>query len=319
MGGAKGGRTCVINTDMQQLETSKADNKLLIGYSITKGLGAGGFPGVGRKAAESSKKELKELVHNANLVFITCGMGGGTGTGSIPVIAELAKQEGAIVIATVTTPFDLEKARLVKAEDGLMELRQIADTVIVIDNNRLVEYVPKLPMNKAFGVADELIATMIKGISETITVPSLVNLDFADVKSVMSGGGVAMIGVGESDSKARVEDSVRSALNHPLLDVDYKGGNGAVIHVTGGPDMTLQEVTDAGDLLSGALDPSANVIWGARVDPTMEGKIRVMAIITGVKSPHIVGRSQTMDLRMPMKIGAQQSRVLQELAIDYVS
>jgi len=321
MGGVKGATSAIVNTDAQHLEVSKADKKLLIGYNLTDGLGAGGYPEVGKQAAEQSRKEIREILKGAHLVFLTCGLGGGTGTGSLPVIAEMAKTEGAIVVASVTTPFDLEKARILKAEEGLIELRNSCDTVIVVDNNKLIEYVPDLPINQAFGVADELIATMIKGITETITVPSLMNLDFADVKSIMSSGGVAMIGVGESDGKNKVEDAVRSALNHPLLDVEYKGGIGALIHVTGGPSMTLQEVTDAGSSISDVLDPSAQVIWGARVDPNMENKIRVMTIITGIKSPHILGKTNGWSAEhLDKKVKSRdQLPMLEALKIDYVS
>ncbi|MDP7282582.1 MAG: cell division protein FtsZ [Candidatus Undinarchaeales archaeon] len=323
MGGIKGAKSVIMNTDAQHLEMSKAEKKLLLGYAQTKGLGAGGFPEIGRQAAEASKNEIKDCVKDANLVFLTCGLGGGTGTGALPVVAEIAKNSGAIVVATVTTPFDLEKARLVKAEEGLVELREHCDTVIVVDNNKLLEYVPDLPVDKAFGVADELIATMMKGISETITVPSLMNLDYADVKSIMTGGGVAMIGVGEAEGKNRVEEAVHDAMNHPLLDVDYRGASGALIHVTGGPGMTLAEVTDAGDAISGALDPSAQVIWGARIDPQMEGKIRVMTIITGVKSPNIMGKrlsiGDTVPTTQTSRISAKQPPLMKELSIDYIS
>jgi len=322
MGGAKGATSIAINTDAQHLNISKADKKLLVGYAQTKGLGAGGYPDIGRQCAEASKNEIKELVKDANLAFLTCGLGGGTGTGALPVVAEIAKNTGAIVIATVTTPFDLEKARLTKAEEGLIELREICDTVIVVDNNKLLEYVPDLPVDQAFGVADELIATMIKGISEIITVPSLMNLDYADVKTIMTGGGVAMIGVGEAEGKNRVEEAVHDAMNHPLLDVDYRGASGALIHVTGGPTMTLAEVTDAGDAISGALDPSAQVIWGARIDPEMDNKIRVMTIITGVKSPNILGKRMSIADALPTKtssVNVKQPPMMKELSIDYIS
>jgi len=318
MGGVAGATTVAVNTDMQQLKTTHANKKILIGYKLTEGLGAGGYPDIGEKAALESKNELMGVLKGAHLVFLTCGLGGGTGTGALPVIAEMAKKEGAIVIASVTTPFDLEKARMFKAEEGLVQLRECCNTVIVIDNNKLVEYVPDLPLNQAFGVADELIATMIKGISETITVPSLVNLDFADIKTIMTGGGVAMIGVGESDSKNKVQEAVQSALSHPLLDVEYKGATGAIIHITGGPDTTLAQVTDAGGIISDALDPSAQVIWGARVDQKMQGKLRVMAIITGVKSPNILGKCQTEPFQSPIRAPKHTPPMLKELSIDYL-
>lgn len=323
LGGVKGAKTIVANTDMQHLKSARAADKILMGYSLTEGLGAGGYPEIGRDAAEASRKELKEMLKNAHLVFLTCGLGGGTGTGSIPVIADIAKKEGAIVVATVTTPFDLEKSRIEKAEEGLLELKQKTDTVIVIDNNKLTEYYPNLPLNQAFSKADELIAGMIKGITETITVPSLMNLDFADVKTIMNQGGVAMIGVGESSS-SRVNEAVSNALKHPLLDVNYEGATGALIHVTGGPDMTLSQVTEAGELISDALDSSAQIIWGARVDPALEDKIQVMTIVTGVQSPNIIGMRQQgsfeIDMIKPEKVRKQNIGVQNqgEMPIDYI-
>lgn len=287
--GITGAEVIAINTDIQHIEAREADKKILIGKEITKGLGAGGYPEVGRKSAEESKPELKNALSGADLVFITAGMGGGTGTGSAPVVAEIAKSYGAIVIGVVTMPFNLEKARQIKAEAGLYELRKVSDTVIVIDNNRLVKVAGNLPINQAFAVADELIATIIKGIVETIAVPSLVNLDYADVKAIMTNGGVAMIGVGESASENRAKMAVEKALSTPLLDVDYKGATGALIHITGGPDMTLEEANEVGELVTQNLDTNAQVIWGARVDDSMEGKLRVMTIITGVNSPYLLG------------------------------
>jgi cell division protein FtsZ len=287
--GIQGATVVALNTDKLHLDAREADKKILIGRDLTKGLGAGGYPEVGRAAAEEARNEIKDALRNCDLVFVTAGMGGGTGTGSAPVVAQLAKEQGSIVIGVVTMPFKMERARIFKAESGLYELRQTTDTVIVIDNNRLVEVAGKLPIAQAFAVADELIATMIKGIVETIAVPSLVNLDYADVKAVMSNGGVAVIGVGESTSENRAEESVRKALSNPLLDVDYKGATGALLHIVGGPDMTLDETNTIGELVAKDMDPGASVIWGARIDPALEGSIRVMTIITGVKSPHILG------------------------------
>jgi cell division protein FtsZ len=289
--GIRGATVVAMNTDSLHLNAREANAKLLLGKELTRGLGAGGYPEIGKAAAKECRSEIRDLLKDCDLTFITAGMGGGTGTGGAPIVAEIAKEQGSIVIGVVTMPFKMEKARIFKAEQGLYELRQIADTVIVIDNNRLVEVAGKLPIGQAFRVADELIATMIKGIVETIAVPSLVNLDYADVKAVMTNGGVAVIGVGESsNSDNRADEAVRKALNHPLLDVEYEGATGAMIHVTGGPDLTLEEANRIGELVSERLDPSAQVIWGARVDPTFEGAVRVMTIITGVKSPHILGR-----------------------------
>lgn len=332
MGGVFGAETICINTDKQHLRMVKADKKLLIGYDLTRGLGAGGYPEVGKEAALESKQEIKELIEGSHLLFLAAGLGGGTGTGSAPVVAEIGKQCGAIVIGVATMPFNMEKARIEKAEEGLVRLREVADTVIVIDNNKLVEYCPDLPLNKAFAVADELIATMIKGISETITKPSLVNLDFADIRAIMSNGGVAMIGVGESNTKNRAEESVQDALRHPLLEVDYRGASGALLHITGGEDLTLSEVTYIGETISENLDPKAQVIWGARIDPEYTGKIRVITVLTGVHSPQILGKiSKKVDnvrtLQAPASfhretalppMQARKPALLKELDIDYV-
>lgn len=289
--GIKGAKTVAINTDARHLlHSTKADKKILIGKELTRGLGAGGYPEVGKKAAEESKAEIKEVLKGADLVFVTCGLGGGTGTGSAPVVARLAKEEGAIVIATVTLPFKIEGARMGKAEDGLMRLRKVADTVIVIENQKLLQVAGNMPLKDAFAMADNLIATMIKGISETISQPSLVNLDYADVRAVMKSGGVASIGVGSSGSENRAKEAVMKALNNKLLEVDYKGATGALIQIIGGDDMRLDEINTIGETVSQYLDPEAQIIWGARVLPEMAGKIEVITIITGVKSPYILGQ-----------------------------
>ncbi len=219
-------------------------------------------------------------------------MGGGTGTGSAPIVADIAKQEGAIVVSIVTYPFKMERARMTKADEGIKKLREVADTVIIIDNNRLVELVPNLPIEQAFAVADEVIARAVKGITETITVPSLINLDYADVRSIMSGGGVSVISVGESKSNNnKVHECINSALKNSLLDIDYTGAKGVLIHVTGGPDLTLGEVNEIGHGLTEAVDPNASVIWGARILPEYEGKVEVISIFTGVMSAHIKGQA----------------------------
>ena len=291
--GIQGAYTVALNTDAKALAVAKADKKILIGKELTKGLGCGGYPEVGRKAAEESRNEIKEAIEGADLVFAIAGLGKGTGTGSIPVVAEIAKSMGALVIAVVTMPFKIEGARISKAEDGLATLRQYADTVIVIENDKLLKYAGNLTIQQAFAVADELIASMVKGITETITLPSLVNLDYADVRAVMStGGGVAAIGFGESNSSDRAKDAVMKALQNPLLEVDYTGAAGALVHITGGPDLTLEEVNLIGETVAQSLDPSAIVYWGARILPEFEGKVQVITIITGVKSPYILGSVQ---------------------------
>ena len=287
--GIAGAETISLNTDKQHLLSVKADRKILIGRDVTRGLGAGGYPNVGKQAAEESVNDLKAVVSSSDLVFLVTGMGGGTGTGSAPVVAKVAKKCGSIVIGVVTMPFKIEGARIAKAEQGLMDLRKVCDTVIVIENDKLLEVAGEMPLQQAFAVADEIIVTMIKGITETISTPSIVNLDYADVKSVMNNGGVAVIGVGESSSAARAREAVEEAMSNPLLDVDYRGATGALIHICGGPDMKLAEIGDVGDFVSKHLDPDAPTIWGARVDESMHGKLRVITIITGVESEYILG------------------------------
>jgi cell division protein FtsZ len=294
--GVSGADIIAMNTDAKHLAITKAHKKLLIGKDTTKGLGAGGYPQVGEKAAIEQRTQIKQLLEGADLVFITAGMGGGTGTGGAPVVAEIAKSLGAIVVGAVTMPFKMEGTRIQKAEDGLSKLRQVTDTVVVIENQKLLEYAGSMPLAQAFALADELISMMIKGITETITIPSLVNLDFADVKTIMKCGGVSAICVGESDSQQRIKDAVLKALNHPLLEVDYTGAAGALIHVICGPDCTLAEINEAGELISKRLSPDAQVIWGARVLQEYAGKVQVIAIITGVKSPYILGPVQREEL-----------------------
>jgi len=293
--GIKGAEIIACNTDQQHLSMSEADKKFLIGKDVTRGLGCGGFPEKGAEAARESIQELKESLKGSDMVFVCGGMGGGTGTGACPIVAEVSRETGSIVIGTVTMPFKIERARVDKAEFGLQQLRQVSDTVIVIDNNRLVQIAGNLPIQQAFAVANELIATMIKGIVETIAVPSLVNLDYADVKTIMTNGGVAAIGVGASDTENRVEEAVKGALTNPLLDINYEGATGALIHVSGGPDMTLDDVSRIGDLVTESLDDDANVIWGARVSEDLKGKLTVMTIITGVKSPWILGKTEGLE------------------------
>ncbi|MBA7481827.1 Cell division protein FtsZ [subsurface metagenome] len=289
--GIKGAKCVAVNTDLQHLESVESHIKLLIGKNLTRGLGAGGNPDIGRAAAEESREDLTKILREANLVFITCGEGGGTGTGSAPIVAEIAKLEGAIVVGVVTLPFDTEIGRIEKAQMGLNELKKYADTLVVIDNNRLLDIAPDLPIIEAFSVADEVLATMVKGITETISLPSLINLDFADVRTILSTGGVAIVGVGESGNKGnRVEEAIEDALNSPLLDVSIDGAKGALIHICGGNDMTLAEANSVAKKISEKMDVNnAMVIWGARVNDEYEGYLRVMLLITGIKSPQIFG------------------------------
>jgi cell division protein FtsZ len=287
--GVAGAETIAINTDKIHLDIVQADKKILIGKSITRGLGAGGFPEIGRRAAELARGTLEDVLKDTNLVFITAGMGGGTGTGVAPVVAQVAKDQGAIVIGMVTSPFKVERSRMFKAEEGLDELRKAADTVIVLDNNRLLDYVPNLPIDQAFSVMDQLISETVKGISETITQPSLINLDYADVRAIMKGGGLAVMLVGEAKGQDKAKEVVRAALNHPLLDVETNGATGCLLHITGGTDMSLHEAEQIASSLTYELDSHANVIWGARVKKEYEGKVRCMAIMTGIHSAQIMG------------------------------
>ncbi len=287
--GVEGASTVSINTDAKHLAVGKADKKILIGRELTRGLGAGGIPEIGRKSAEESRNDIKAQLDGSDLVFAIAGLGKGTGTGSVSVACEVAKAMGAIVIAVVTMPFKLEGARINKAEEGLAAVRQVSDTAIVIENDKLLKYAGNLSVQQAFSVADELIASMVKGITETITLPSLVNLDYADVRALMHSGGVAAIGVGESSSSNRAEDAITKALQNPLLEVEYTGATGALVHIAGGPDLKLDEVNMIGETVARHLDPTAQVFWGARILPEFEGKVQVIAIITGVRSPYILG------------------------------
>ena len=299
--GLRGATIYAANTDALHLSVSKADEKILIGKELTRGLGCGGFPEKGREAAKGAVSELKRCVSGADMVFVIAGMGGGTGTGSAPVVAQLAKESGAVTIGVVTMPFETEKARIDKAEFGLQQLRDHTDTVIVIDNNRLVEIAGNLPIEQAFAVANELVSTMIKGIVETITIPSLINLDYADVASIMKNGDVAVIGIGESDTQNRVEEAVKQALSHPLLDVDYRGATGALIHVICGEDLKLDELNNVGEMITANLSSDAQVIIGARINKEFNGRVRVITILTGVKSPYVLGKPlQDLSPRMGM-------------------
>jgi cell division protein FtsZ len=291
--GVAGAETIAINTDKQHLDMVQADKRVLIGKSLTKGLGAGGYPDVGKRAAEMARPTFEALLESADLCFITAGMGGGTGTGAAPVVAQVAKEQGAIVVGMVSYPFQVEKARLIRAEEGLEALASAADSVIVLDNNRLKNFVPNLPLGQAFSVMDQLIGETVKGISETITEPSLINIDYADVRAIMSKGGVAVMLVGESKQQNKAESVVRECLSNPMLDIDYRGATGSLIHITGGTDLTLQDAEEVATSLTYELDPHADVIWGARVRNDMEGKIRVLAIMTGVKSAQILGTRQS--------------------------
>lgn len=310
--GVAGSEIIAVNTDAQDLLYTTADRKILIGKDMTGGLGAGSIPKIGEESARESEHEIKEALGGADMVFITCGLGGGTGTGSAPVIAEMAKKVGALTVAIVTIPFTMEGMRRYEnAIVGLEKLEAIVDTLIVIPNDKLLELAPELPMQTAFKVADEILTNAVKGIAELVTKAGLVNLDFADIRAVMGKGGVALIGVGESDTENRAIEAVEKAISNPLLDVDIAGANGALINVIGGTDMTLEEARRVVETVSNRLDEDARIIWGAQISEDMASSIRAMLIITGVKSSQILGRTRT-------KAKQTKEEIEQDLGIEFV-
>jgi cell division protein FtsZ len=302
--GVKGASLFAINTDSKHLNTlDPAIRRMLIGGPLTRGLGAGGFPEVANKAAQYSQKELESALSDYNLVFLTAGMGGGTGTGAAPVVASIAKNSGAVVIGIVTYPFRLERIRMKVADKGIDELRKNIDTLILIDNQRLAELYPNLPMDQAFRLADEVAARAVRGITETINTPSLINLDYADVRSIMRSGGIAMISIGEGKGPTKIDDVVEDTLRNKLLDVEYEGATSVLIHITGGEDLTLGEANEIGTRLTEITAPNATVVWGARIDPAYNGKVEVIAIFTGVKGGSIMGNSDNSDSDSEMGLG----------------
>lgn len=310
--GIFGAELVAANSDAKHLLHVHSPHKILLGKSLTKGLGAGALPEIGERAAQEAEEELKTYVKGSNIVFVTAGMGGGTGTGSAPFVARLARESGALVIGVVTLPFKAEgKVRLENALKGLERLRMNCDTIAVVPNDKLLELVPKLPLDAAFRVADEVLMESIKGLTEIITKPGLVNLDFNDVMTIMKNGGVAMIGMGEADGKSargdRIEAAVTQALESPLLgDVDLSTARGALIRVTGGNDMTVSEAEKAAEMVMKRVNPTARLIWGCSVDPSMSGLVRVMAVLTGVKPPTIANFEQ--DNTLETKHGVKQVR-----------
>ena len=310
--GIVGVDTIAINTDAQDLLYTTSNKKILIGRELTKGLGAGSEPRLGEEAARENEGEIKKALQGCDMVFVTCGLGGGTGTGSAPVVSEIAKKMGALTVGVVTMPFAMEgHRRYENAVVGLEKMEQVVDTLIVIPNDKLLELAPELPLHTAFKVADEILTNAVKGIAELVTKAGLVNLDFADIRAVMKGGGVALIGVGESDTENRAVEAVEKAINNPLLDVDISGANGALINVIGGEDMTLDEARKVVETITEKLDEDARVIWGAQIYKDMEKTIRTMLIVTGVKSSQIFGsRKKTADKK--------KKEIEQHLGIEFL-
>ncbi len=311
--GIAGAETVAVNTDAQDLLYTNADHKILLGRELTKGLGAGSMPQIGEEAAKESEHEIKQKIAGADMVFVTCGLGGGTGTGSAPVVADIAKKLGALTVAIVTIPFSMEgQRRYENAVIGLERLATVVDTLIVIPNDKLLELAPDLPLHTAFKVADEILTNAVKGIAELVTKTGLVNLDFADIRAVMGKGGVAMIGIGESDSEQRANEAVEKAITNPLLDVDIQGASGALINVSGGSDMTLDEAKKVVETVSEKLDENAKLIWGAQISEDLENTIRVLLIVTGVDSPQIFGTKHTLSDK-------NRTEIENELGIEFVN
>ncbi len=289
--GIVGAQLLAINTDAPHLLHIHAPKKMLIGKKITRGLGAGALPEVGEAAAKENEDELKAYIAGSHIVFVTAGMGGGTGTGSAQYIAKTAKESGALVMGIVTLPFKAEgHLRMENALKGLEKLRKFTDTTIVINNDKLLELVPRLPLDAAFKVADEILMNAIKGITEIITKPGLVNIDYSDLMTIMKNGGVAMIGMGDSDEdRERVDEAIKEAIQSPLLgEVDISQSKGALVRIVGGSDMTITEAQRAVELVGQRISPQARIIWGCTVDPTLEKSVNILLVLTGVKSKQFV-------------------------------
>ncbi len=281
--GLRGVEFIAVNTDMQALTMSGAHVKIQIGDKVTKGLGAGAVPEVGRRSAEESREEIAAALKGADLVFVTAGMGGGTGTGCAPVVAEIAREQGALTIAVVTKPFSFEgKQRMRNAEAGINDLKQRVDTLVVIPNDRLLQVVSKgTSMVEAFGIADDVLRQGIQGISDLIALPALINLDFADVKTVMESGGMAHMGIGYGDGENKMVQAAKNAISSPMLETTIDGARAVLINITGGADISIIEINEAANLIMEAADPDANIIFGAGVDETMGDRVRITVIATG--------------------------------------
>ena len=282
-----------INTDAQALLLTDAPHRIRIGDKLTRGLGAGGNPSVGCKAAEENAEEIYEVLKGSDMVFITAGMGGGTGTGASPVVAQIAREVGALTVGVVTKPFTFEgKKRILAAEEGTANLKQHVDTLITVPNDRLLQVADKrTPLSEAFRLADDVLRQGIQGISDLITVPGLINLDFADVKTIMSAAGSALMAIGEASGDTRATEAAQIAISSPLLDIDISGARGVLFNITGGMDMTLFEVNEAADIISSAAHPEANIIFGAVQDPSFDGRVKITVIATGFDNGNVTGRS----------------------------
>ncbi len=281
-----GAKIIAANTDINHLVLQKADKLMLLGKDTCRGKGCGGFPGVGMQCATESSQEIKKELEGINIVFLVAGLGGGTGTGCTPVVAEIARAQGALTIACLTMPFEIEYLRRQNAIDAIRALEGTCDSVVLIDNTKLRKFAGKLPLKTAFAVANALIGALVKSITETITEPSLMNLDFADLKAVLEKGGISSFGIGESEGQGRVEKAVTRAVTNPLLDTpDISSPYGLLINIIGGGDMTLDEVAEIGELMAQRIPDTKRIIWGAKVDESMTGRIRIIALFSSVGNP----------------------------------
>jgi cell division protein FtsZ len=297
--GIHGAKLVAANTDAQHLaDEVEADSKILIGRERTGGRGAGSVPKIGEEAAQENIADIRASISGSDMVFVTAGLGGGTGTGAAPIVAQVAQDEGALTISIVTIPFTAEgERRRANADAGLERLRSVSDTVIVVPNDRLLDYAPSMPLQDAFKICDRVLMRSVKGMTELITKPGLVNVDFADVRTIMENGGVAMIGLGESDDEEKAQESIRSALRSPLLDVEFDGANSALVNVVGGPDMSIEEAEGVVEEIYDRIDPDARIIWGASVNEQFQGKMETMIVVTGVESPQIYGQDGSSPAR----------------------
>ena len=307
--GLKGVEFISVNTDSQALNLSRAASKLQIGVKLTKGLGAGANPEIGAKAAEESREDLVQALRGSDMVFVTAGMGGGTGTGAAPIVAEVAKELGALTVGVVTRPFTFEgRKRAMQAEKGIAELKSKVDTLITIPNDRLLQVVDKhTTIHEAFRIADDVLRQGVQGISDLIAVPGLINLDFADVKTIMMNTGSALMGIGQATGENRAADAARKAISSPLLETSIEGAKGVLLNITGGPNLTLFEVNEASEIIAEAADPEANIIFGAVIDENMKEEVRVTVIATGfdqrpigqnIKPPEMVIKPAQNDMEV---------------------
>lgn len=299
-----------VNCDAQALLTCQAPTKVQIGENLTRGLGAGGNPDIGKQAAEESREKLKEYLHDTDMVFLTCGEGGGTGTGATPIIAQIAKELGALTIAVVTKPFHFEGARrMVSAEEGILNLKDKVDTLIVIPNQRLLDVIDKkMTLRDAFRVTDSVLGQGVQGIADIITLPGLINVDFADVRTIMTNAGSSLMGIGTGVGENRAATAARTAIASPLLEISIEGAKGVLFNITGGPDMTMAEVDEAAKQIAAAVDPDANIIFGATVDENLVDQVKITVIATGFDETkrrlrELSGRPSMMAGQSPLQQG----------------